>query len=413
MPWARDLPANRQSETAPPTTTTDDEYSALMPGLAAGSEDAEALDDLLWSAPLVDGHNDLLWELRKQVAYDFDRIDIAGHCPRVQTDLPRLRKGRVGGQFWSVWVPADLPEDRIVAATLEQLDAFHQMIARYPADLVLAGTADDIERIAAGGRIACLAGVEGGHSIAGSLGVLRILHRLGARYMTLTHNANTDWADAATDVPRHGGLTAFGHEVVREMNRLGMLVDLSHVAPTTMHDALATSAAPVIFSHSAARAVCDHPRNVPDDVLAQLPSNGGVCMVTFVPGFIDPVIARIWLAGDAEAAALRALNPDDPEVVEDFARTWQEAHPTPTATVAQVADHVDHIRAVAGIGHIGIGSDFDGVPVLPEGLEDVATFPRLFAELRLRGYTDHELRSIAGGNILRVLREAQSVARAG
>ncbi|MGB8022628.1 MAG: dipeptidase [Candidatus Nanopelagicales bacterium] len=382
-----------------------------MPGSPSpGVGDAAALHDLLRSAPLVDGHNDLLWELRTQVGYDFDRIDLAGHCPTVRTDLPRLRQGQVGGQFWSVWVPADIPGDLAVVATLEQLDAFHRMITRYPGDLALARTADDIERIAAGGRIACLAGVEGGHSIAGSLGVLRILRRLGAAYMTLTHNASTDWADAATDVPRHGGLTPFGNEVVREMNRLGMLVDLSHVAPDTMHDALATSSAPVIFSHSGARALCDHPRNVPDDVLAQLPRNGGVCMVTFVPGFIDPAIAEIWLAGDCEAGLLRVQHPDDPAQVAARIEAWRAAHPAPTATLAQVADHVDHVRDVSGVDHIGIGSDFDGVSVLPEGLPDVSKYPALFHELRRRGYNDDELRSIAGGNILRVMRDAQSVA---
>lgn len=386
-------------------------YSPIMLGYPPQDVGDAALHDLLRSAPLVDGHNDLLWELRTQVGYDFDQVDLSGHCPTVRTDLPRLRLGQVGGQFWSVWVPADIKGDLAVVATLEQFDALHRMITRYPADLAPARTADDIARIAAEGRIACLAGVEGGHSIAGSLGVLRILHRLGAAYMTLTHNSNTDWADAATDVPRHGGLTPFGHEVVHEMNRLGMLVDLSHVAPATMHDALATSSAPVIFSHSGARALCDHPRNVPDDVLAQLQRNGGVCMVTFVPGFINPAIAEIWVAGDAEAGRLRVEHPDDPDQVDAWMEAWRADHPAPRATVGQVADHIDHVRDVAGVDNIGIGSDFDGVSVLPEGLSDVSMFPALFEELRSRGYTDGELKSVAGDNILRVLRDAHSVAR--
>ncbi len=361
--------------------------------------------DLLAGAPLVDGHNDLLWQVRTLAGGRFDQLDIAGPCPALHTDLPRLRRGGVGGQFWSVYVPADIPGSA-VTATLEQLDAFHRMLDRYPDRLALARSADDVEIIASSGRVASLAGIEGGHCIDGSLGALGAMHRLGAAYMTLTHDATTSWADAATDEPRHGGLSGFGRQVVAEMNRLGMLVDLSHVAPTTMADALACTRAPVIFSHSGARALCDHPRNVPDRILAQLPINGGVCMVTFVPGFVDPRVAAVWQAGDAEERRLRREHPDAPEVVSERLEAWRAAHPAPAVSVAQVADHVDHVRAVAGIAHVGIGSDFDGVPVLPEGLGDVSAYPALFAELRRRGYSDGDLAAVAGRNALRTMRDA-------
>ncbi|MGV1004540.1 MAG: dipeptidase [Candidatus Nanopelagicales bacterium] len=374
------------------------------------TDQPEMLDipTLLRTAPLIDGHNDLLWELRVQAGYDFDRLDIAATCPTLQTDLPRLRQGCVGAQFWSVWVPSDLPLHAAVTTTLEQLDAWRRMVARYPADLGMALSVGDIERVVASGRIASLAGVEGGHSIADSLAVLRTMYQLGARYMTLTHNDNTSWADSAVDIPVHHGLTAFGEEVVREMNRLGMMVDLSHVSPAVMHDALRVTAAPVIFSHSSARALCDHPRNVPDDVLAKLAGNGGVCMVTFVPGFIDPVVAEIFLAGDAYERDLRAEHPDDPDRVEALIAAARTAHPLPPTDVRQVADHIDHIREVVGVAHIGIGSDFDGVPIQPTGLADVSQFPNLFVELRRRGYSDSESRDIAGRNVLRVFSGARA-----
>jgi membrane dipeptidase len=365
-----------------------------------------ALRDLLAAAPLIDGHNDLLWEMRDQAKYDFDQIDVSGDCPSVQTDLPRLRVGGVGAQFWSVFVPSDLPGDTAVTATLEQLDGFHRMLARYPDELGLALTADDVERVCAEGRIASLAGMEGGQSIGCSLGALRMMYALGARYMTLTHNDNNPWADSATDEPEHDGLTEFGEEVVREMNRIGMLVDLSHVAPSTMRSALRVTSVPVIFSHSSARAVCDHPRNVPDDVLTTLATNGGVCMVTFVPGFVSQEIGEVWVASMLEERRLKAELPDDPEEVAARLTAWDDAHPYGSATVSQVADHVDHIRDVAGIEHIGIGGDYDGVDVLPEGLEDVSKYPALFAELRRRGYSDDDLRAIAGRNVLRVMRDA-------
>lgn len=369
----------------------------------------EGLRQLLASAPLFDGHNDLLWELRDQAGYDFDQIDIADRCASVQTDLPRLRAGGVGAQFWSVYVPSDLPGDTAVIATLEQLDGFHRLLQRYSADLELALTAADVDRIAATGRIASLAGMEGGQSIGCSLGTLRMMYRLGARYMTLTHNHNTPWADSATDEPAHGGLTAFGEDVVREMNRLGMLVDLSHVAPETMRDALRVTRAPVLFSHSSARALCDHPRNVPDDVLDNLPGNGGVCMVTFVPGFVSQAVADVWLADTAEERRLQEAGADDNEIGAAMT-AWRSANPVPDTTVTQVADHIDHVRDVAGIEHIGIGGDFDGVDLLPVGLADVSRYPVLFAELRRRGYSDDELRMVAGRNVLRVLADAEVTA---
>ncbi len=371
-------------------------------GTMAGTD----IREVLTRAPLVDGHNDLLWQVRTRADGDFAKLDVGSRCPSLHTDLPRMRRGRVGGQFWSVFVPAELPAPAAVTATLEQLDAFHRMLDRYPDRLALARSADEVELIASSGRIGSLAGVEGGHCIGESLGALRAMHRLGAAYLTLTHTSTTTWADSATDEPRHGGLADFGRQVVAELNRVGMLVDLSHTAPTTMADALECTQAPAIFSHSGARGVCDHPRNVPDSVLAQLPANGGVCMVTFVPGFVDPRVAEIWLAGDAEEQRLRTEHPDAPEVVETQLDSWRTAHPTPTVSIAQVADHVDRVRAVAGIAHVGIGSDFDGVSVLPEGLGDTSTYPALFDELRRRGYSDDDLMDVAGRNVLRVMRDA-------
>lgn len=375
------------------------------------TDDLSPLRDLLASVPLVDGHNDLLWEMRRRTGYDFAGLEIDRAAPALMTDVPRLRAGGVGAQFWSVYVPSDLPGDRAVTQTLEQLDGWHEMLRRYPALLGRALTADEVEQVAANGRIASLAGMEGGQSIGCSLGALRMLYALGARYMTLTHNDNTPWADSATDGPVHAGLTGFGEEVVREMNRLGMLVDLSHVAPATMRDALRVSEAPVIFSHSSARALCDHPRNVPDDMLAQLPGNGGVCMVTFVPGFIAQRIADIWVELLPLERAWTAEQPDAPEQVKARVKEFLAARPVEPPTVADVADHVDHVREVAGVGHIGIGGDYDGVSTMPRGLSDVSTYPVLFAELRRRGYSDDDLRAIAGRNVLRALRGAEAVAR--
>jgi membrane dipeptidase len=369
------------------------------------SEPALRARDLLRRFPLIDGHNDLPWALRDRAA----PVDLAEPVAGTHTDLPRLAAGGVGAQFWSVFVPASIPGDTAVTTVLEQIDLAHRMIAAYPQGLELALTAADVERIFASGRVASLLGAEGGHSIAGSLGVLRMLYALGVRYMTLTHNANVGWADSATDQRAAGGLTDFGRDVVREMQRLGMLVDLSHVSPDTMHDTLDVVAAPVIFSHSSARAVCDNPRNVPDEVLARLPGNGGVCMVTFVPAFVSQECAD-WLADLKAEAVRRGLDPRDLHLVQRIRPEWEAAHPLPQATLAQVADHIEHVRQVAGVEHVGLGGDFDGTPDVTVGLEDVSAYPALFAELLARGWTEPDCAALAGGNLLRVLRAAESFA---
>ncbi|WP_225845236.1 dipeptidase [Streptomyces sp. HPF1205] len=367
--------------------------------------------ELLAAHPVVDGHNDLPWALRKQVDYDLDRLDIAtDQRVRTHTDIPRLRAGGVGAQFWSVYVSTELAGPAAVAATLEQVDVVHRMTERYSRDLMPAVTADEMETAREQGRIASLMGAEGGHSIDCSLGVLRGLYDLGVRYMTLTHNDNTPWADSATDTPAAGGLTAFGEEVVREMNRLGMLVDLSHVSPDTMRDALRVAEAPVLFSHSSARAVCDHPRNVPDDVLASLPGNGGVAMATFVPKFILPAAIEWTLRADDNMRA-HGLHPLDttPEGMA-VQRDFEAREPRPRATVSTVADHLDHMREVAGIDHVGIGGDFDGTAFTPDGLSDVAGYPNLVAELITRGWSDADLAKLTWQNAVRVLRDAEQAA---
>ncbi len=365
---------------------------------------------LLASTPLIDGHNDLAWEAREQAAYDWDVLDISKPSATTHTDIPRLRAGRVGAQFWSVWVPSTLPRDQAVIQTLEQIDAVHAMIDRYADDFGLALTADDVERVFVTGRVASLIGAEGGHSIGDSLGTLRALYRLGVRYMTLTHNDNTDWADSATDEPVHGGLTDFGRDVVREMNRLGMLVDLSHVSADTMRDALDVSSAPVVFSHSSARAICNSPRNVPDDVLTTMASAGGVCMAVFAPDFVSQECWD-WRMQAAEVASAEGVSATDLETFRPWVKRYKQAHPEPTATLAHVVTHIEHLRDVAGIDHVGIGGDYDGVPHLPLGLEDVSCYPQLFAALAERGFSDEDLRKIAGTNLLRVLRAAEGVAR--
>jgi membrane dipeptidase len=366
--------------------------------------------DLLRSHPLVDGHNDLAWRIREGSGLDLRRLDLAAPVAGTHTDLPRLRRGGVGAQFWSVYVPGALQGEAAVATTLEQVDLVLRMIDRHPDDLELALTADDVESAFARGRIASLLGAEGGHSIAGSLGVLRMLHRLGVRYLTLTHNVNVPWADSATDVPAAGGLSAFGEEVVQEMNRLGMLVDLSHVADSTARDALRVTEAPVVCSHSGARAVCDHPRNVPDDLLRGLAANGGVCMVTFVSDFVSPG-CRAWALGLRAEMERRGLDPRDAGVRAAVAGEYLADHPRPRATLAQVADHVEHVRRVAGVDHVGLGGDFDGVEDLPDGLEDVSCYPALVAELLDRGWSRDECTRLIGGNVLRAFREAEAVAR--
>ncbi|UUN27247.1 dipeptidase [Streptomyces sp. FIT100] len=368
---------------------------------------------LLASHPVVDGHNDLPWALREHVRYDLDRLDIAAdQTGRLHTDIPRLRAGGVGAQFWSVYVRSDMAGDDAVSATLEQVDVVGRLLARYPADLARALTADDMEAARKEGRIASLMGAEGGHSINNSLATLRALHALGVRYMTLTHNDNNDWADSATDEPGVGGLSDFGREVVREMNRTGMLVDLSHVAVTTMRDALDTTEAPVIFSHSSARAICDHPRNIPDDVLERLAGNGGVAMATFVPKFILPE-AVAWTAAADENMRANGLHPlDTTEAGMKVQRTYEAAHPRPMATASTVADHLDHMREAAGIDHIGIGGDFDGTAFTPAGLEDVAGYPNLVAELLRRGWSRADVAKLTWENAVRALRDAEAVARA-
>ncbi|WKU45164.1 dipeptidase [Streptomyces sp. VNUA116] len=373
----------------------------------------ERARELLAGHPVVDGHNDLPWALRQQVRYDLDRRDIAADqsATGLHTDLPRLRAGGVGAQFWSVYVRTDMAGDEAVSATLEQIDVVRQLVDRYPGDLRLALTADDMEAARAEGRIASLMGAEGGHSINCSLATLRALHRLGVRYMTLTHNDNIPWADSATDVPAAGGLTRFGEEVVREMNRVGMLVDLSHVSADTMRDALRVSEAPVIFSHSSARAVCDHPRNVPDDVLGALAANGGVAMATFVPKFILPEAVAWTQAADENLRAHGLHHLDTSPRAMELHRAFEAERPRPLATASTVADHLDHMREVAGVDHIGIGGDFDGTAFTPADLADVAGYPNLIAELLRRGWSDADLAKLTWKNAVRVLRGAEDVAR--
>jgi membrane dipeptidase len=384
----------------------------LLAGAASGAED-EALARarrVLAAHPVFDGHNDLPWAIRENV--DAPR-DVVAYDLRVRTkgatDLERLREGGVGGQLWSVYVPAELPGG-FARVQLEQIDIARRMIARYPDRLAFATTADEVERAMKGGRVASLLAIEGGHAIEDSLGALRAYFDLGVRAMTLTHGKTIDWADSATDTARHGGLTRFGEEVVREMNRLGMLVDLSHVSEETMEDALRVSEAPVVFSHSSARALCDHPRNVPDSVLAKMTANGGVVMVTFVNSFVSGEFSKAYgpLWREYEVRSRGVADPAERERLrkEIFARM-----PKIVVTIAQVADHVDHVRKVAGVDHVGLGGDYDGNDSWPEGLSDVSGYPRLLAELARRGWSDEDLGKLASGNILRVMRQAEAVAR--
>ncbi|WUH39477.1 dipeptidase [Streptomyces sp. NBC_00444] len=370
----------------------------------------DAARELLREFPVVDGHNDLPWALREQVRYDLDARDIAtSQSAHLHTDIPRLREGGVGAQYWSVYVRADQPEP--VAATLEQIDCVRQLLARYPQDLRPATTAADMEAARAEGRIASLMGAEGGHSIANSLATLRALSALGVRYMTLTHNDNVDWADSATDEPGVGGLSAFGRAVVREMNREGMLVDLSHVAATTMRDAMDATLAPVIFSHSSARAVCDHPRNIPDDVLERLSGNGGMAMVTFVPKFVLQAAVDWTAAADENMRAHGFHHLDTTPEAMKVHRAFEERHPRPVATASTVADHLDHMREVAGIDHLGIGGDYDGTAFTPDGLNDVSGYPNLIAELLDRGWSRPDLAKLTWQNAVRVLGAAEAVSR--
>lgn len=395
----------------------------LSSAAAPVPDNAGRLARILEKTPLIDGHNDLPWEIRQRFHGKVAKIDlngdttalpVTGDSVPLMTDIRRLRRGHVGGQFWSVYIPVEVQGAQAVQATIEQIDIVRQMAERYPEDLEVAYTAADIRRIHQSHRVASLIGIEGGHQIHNSLAVLREMYALGARYMTLTHVLNTDWADAATDAPKHHGLTLFGREVVREMNRLGMLVDLSHVSPEAMQAALEASAAPVIFSHSAARALVDHQRNVPDDILRLLARNGGVVMVNFYPGYILASRYR-W---DADEAAERARYSDppyaglyvgQPERAKAALDAWEKAHPAPQASLTDVADHIEHIRQIAGVDHVGLGSDFDGIPVTPQGLEGVDKYPALLAELLRRGWSETDVAKLAGENVLRVLAVAQNV----
>jgi membrane dipeptidase len=386
---------------APPTSVQDEALRARV---------RAALEEV----PLIDGHNDVPWQYLERVGNNLDAIDLEGDTseldPPMHTDFRRLRQGQVGGVFWSVYLHVDQAGPGAVHDLLGQIDVVHQLVRRYPQHLELALTADDVVRIHSDGRIASLIGMEGGHSIDNSLAVLRMAHVLGARYMTLTHGANTDWADSATDTPEFGGLTEFGREVVREMNWLGMLVDISHVTPDAMNDVLDTTEAPVIFSHSSAAGVVDYARNVPDQVLRRLPENGGVTMVNFVRSFVTEAVREHEAARAAEAASLETLWPGDPDRRARDLAAWDVANTVPESTLADVADHIDHVRDVAGVDHIGIGSDYDGISYGPVGLEDVSTFPDLFVELLRRGYSDEDIKKIAGLNVLGVMRQAEEVA---
>jgi membrane dipeptidase len=373
----------------------------------------------LRAAPVWDGHNDVpeqLRERRKNLIADFDfrdttnTADSAKKVAAMHTDLTRLRQGRVGAQFWSVWIPTSLSEPQAVQATLEQIDVTRRLIARYPQDMAYAGSSAEVERAIKAGKIASLIGMEGGHSIGGSLAVLRQMYLLGARYMTITHTKNTAWADSATDAPAHNGLTNFGKDVVREMQRIGMLVDLSHVSEKTMMDTLDVAKAPVIFSHSSARALAGHPRNVPDAVLDKVKGNGGLVMVVTLPSYVSEE-TRNWSARQvAEKARLDALHLGNPPAAKQALADWEKANSVPRATVAQVADHIDHIAKRIGVAHIGIGGDYDGMSSVTLGMEDVSTYPALFTELARRGYSSADLQKISNGNMLRVMRAAEAYA---
>ncbi|MCL6729147.1 dipeptidase [Sphingomonas hankyongi] len=371
------------------------------------------IDRILKRTPLIDGHNDIAEQLSENYKRSIAGL-AAGTDQRqpnpLMTDMARLHQGRVGGQFWSVYIDGTITGDAAIRETIEQIDVVRRMIDSYPNDLELAATADDVTRIHKSGRVASMIGIEGGRQIGGSLAALRQFYNLGARYMTLTHNQTTEWADSATDDPKYDGLSAFGVTVVHEMNRLGMLVDLSHVSAATMKDAIAASRAPVIFSHSSARGLVGHLRNVPDDVLALLPANGGVVMVNFVPDFVSDAVWRWGAEKNAEEARLKVFHRDSKAEVEAGLKAWEAAHPRPPVTVPAIADHIEHIVKVAGYDHVGLGGDFDGIPYTPGDLRGVQDYPNLFAELIRRGWSDENLGKLAGGNVLRALRQAEAVA---
>ena len=395
-----------------------------IPFSARAADDYQhRLEQVLQQTPLIDGHNDLPWEIRDRFKSDVAAVDLKSDTRRfpvdadqtpLMTDLPRLRSGMVGAQFWSVWIPVNVPGFEAVQMTLEQIDLVKRMAAQYPKDFEMAYTAADIRRVHKAHKIASLIGIEGGHQINNSLAVLRQMYDAGARYMTLTHSTNTAWADSATDAPAHKGLTPFGVEVVKEMNRIGMLVDLSHVSPESMRAALAASEAPVIFSHSSARSLDDHPRNVPDDILRLVAANGGVVMVNFAPGYVSEE-RNHWQA-DRAAEVTRFNSPPfaglyigQPERAKAALADWDAKHPRPVTTLAQVADHIEHIRKVAGVDHLGLGSDFDGIPDAPVGLEGVDKYPKLLEELMRRGWSDADIAKLAGENLLRAMAAAEKV----
>ena len=393
---------------------------ALAMPIAASAQPIEPsvqarIDRILKATPLIDGHNDLAEQLREN--YGMSVEGLASGADRrpdhpLMTDMARLHEGRVGGQFWSVYIPSEVTGDAAVRATLEQIDIVKRLVEAYPRDLELARTADDVVRIHKSGKVASLIGIEGGHQIGGSLAALRMFYDLGARYMTFTHFKDNEFADSATDDPKYHGITDFGRTVIHEMNRLGMLVDLSHVSPETMRDALAASKAPVIFSHSDARALADHPRNVPDDILRKVAANGGVVMVNFYLGHLSEAY-RLWSAEhSAEEARLASLFVGQPEARKAKLAEWEQAHPAPAADIGLIADHIDHIVKVAGHDHVGIGGDLDGIGYdeAPPGMNSVAGYPLLFAELIRRGWSDADLAKLAGGNVLRVMRKAEAVA---
>ncbi|WP_242914350.1 dipeptidase [Brevundimonas pishanensis] len=396
--------------------------AALLPAISAQAQTAPVRSDaateahvrqILRRTPLIDGHNDLPWAFRQGYQNDVHGVDLTSDLSmstRLHTDIPRLREGGVGGQFWSVYVSANMSQLEAAKATFEQIDTVKRIVAGYPQTFEIATTADDIVRIHRQGKIASLIGMEGGYSIDDSLGLLREFRRAGALYMTLTHSKSTNWADSGTDAPKWGGLNPFGEEVVKEMNRIGMMVDLSHVSAETMRDALRVSEAPVIFSHSSALGVTAHPRNVPDDVLAQMKDNGGIVMVTFVPGFISEQVREWSSRRAAEDARLKSLNPGDPDRVKREMDQWIAANPIPRATLQDVVAHIQYVRDKAGIDHVGLGGDFDGVDSLPVGVEAVDAYPRILAQLIQNGWTDADIRKISGENMLRVMRQVESVA---
>jgi membrane dipeptidase len=397
----------------------------FLPTFAAAAESnyAARVARVLTQTPLIDGHNDLPWELRERFKGDLASVDLNSNTSRISppqgsaplmTDIPRLREGHVGAQFWSVWVPPGLPGFQAVQTTIEQIDLVKRMVAYYPSDLEMAYTASDIRRIHHSGKIASLIGIEGGHQINSSIAVLRQMYDLGARYMTLTNSSNTAWADSATDEPVNHGLTRFGADIVHEMNRLGMLIDLSHVSPETMSAALAISRAPVIFSHSSARALVDHPRNVPDDILRTVAEHNGVVMVNFLTYYVSEARNRWFADRSAEQARYKSppfggLYLGQPERAAAALSAWDKDHPKPIVTLAQVADHIDHIRKIAGVDHVGLGSDFDGMPDTPFGLEGVDRYPALLEELMRRGWSDSDVAKVSGENLLRVLAAAERI----